>query len=949
MGDRLRNNFLYSLLLILAYVITGKLGLMLALPPGYASAIFPPAGIAVAAVFIAGSKRALLPIFLGSAILNSWVGYQSTHSFGIPSLQVALLIAAASTVQASIGGCWLKRKIGYPTTLDSPRDVALFFLSAPVICLVSATLSIAGLFHLGLITQPQLFSSWASWWIGDSLGLLFMFPLILVAVGRPRAIWRKRFNTVAFPMVVTFGLLVVIFIMISRWEHKESLVKFEVTSSHLSEQLRLHFESQEAVQKQIGALFSYRGTNAVSRDDFHNFVKETMKGYPMIYAVEWAPRVTRDAKVRFTHEAKSKVPDFEITEFGEGRKKIPVNDRNYYFPITYIEPATDATNAIMGFDLASFEDRREAILKAFEEKRSIASPPTNLIVHLGEELGLVLMYPVSTTSQDGVVSTVLRVNTFFGRLFSPFREDLNIRLYDTQSEKALYDGFQSRPTEVLYTRNFELGGRHYRLEAAPTDFYFQQNRGWQSWSMLAIGIFGTGLMGALLLLGTGYTARVEAMVAGKTRELKESYARFQEITSTLGEGIYVMDANGAITFVNPKAQELLGRTSEELLGQNAHALIHYKHLDHSHYPEEECEMRRVVFTGRPFKSADEVFWRKDGTPLQIAVNSAPLFRDGQAVAAVVVFDDISERKKIEYALRASEKSFRAIIEHAPIGMTIVSLEGKFIIVNQMLCNIVGYSNDELMNLTFQEITHPDDLTIDLGLLQSLLDGKASTYQMEKRYIRKGGAIVWVQLSVNLLRDENDSPQYFISQIEDITERKLHHEEVEQQAYIDSLTNLPNRRLLLTRLHQVLSQADRYQRSMALFFLDLDHFKQVNDSLGHDVGDSVLKEAANRLLGCLRAHDTVARVGGDEFVIVLSEISNPEDAILVAEKILESFKAPIIVNTQEIKIGTSIGIAVRDTGIASDVKELMKQADIAMYEAKAAGRNRYHVFFEAVSK
>jgi len=922
---------------------------MLALPPGYASAIFPPAGIAVAAVFIAGNKRALLPIFLGSAILNSWVGYQSTHSFGIPSLQVALLIASASTVQASMGGWWLKRKIGYPTTLDSPRDVALFFLSAPVICLVSATLSIAGLFHLGLITQPQLFSSWASWWIGDSLGLLFMFPLILVAVGRPRAIWRKRFNTVAFPMVVTFGLLVVIFIVTSRWEHKESLVKFEAQSAYLSEQLRLHFESQESVQKQIGALFSYRGTGAVTREDFHNFIKEVMKTYPMIYAMEWAPRVNRDAKERFIHEVRRGVPGFEITELGNGRERVPAADRKYYFPITYIEPATDAMNALMGFDLASVEDRREAILKAFEEKRSIATPPVNLIVHLGEELGLLLMYPISTTSQDGVVSTVLRASSFFGKLFDPLKDSLNIRLYDIQSAIPLYDGFQGRFTDALYTRNFELGGRQYRLEASPTELYFQQNRGWQSWSMLAIGIFGTGLMGALLLLGTGYTARVEAMVAGKTRELKESYARFQEITSTLGEGIYVMDANGAITFVNPKAEELLGRTSEELLGKNAHALIHYKYLDHTPYPEEECEMRRVVFSGQPFRSADEVFWRKDGTPIHIAVNSVPLFRDGQAVAAVVVFDDISERKSIEYALRASEKSFRAIIEHAPIGMTIVSLEGKFMIVNQMLCNIVGYSNDELMRLTFQEITHPDDLTIDLKLLQKLLDGKASTYQMEKRYIRKDRAVVWVQLSVNLLRDENDSPQYFISQIEDITERKLHHEEVEQQAYIDSLTNLPNRRLLLTRLHQVLSQADRYERSMALFFLDLDHFKQVNDSLGHDVGDAVLKEAANRLLGCLRAHDTVARVGGDEFVIILSEISNQEDAIFVAEKILESFRAPIMVNAQEIKIGTSIGIAVRETGITSDVKELMKQADIAMYEAKAVGRNRYHVFFEAIPK
>jgi len=310
---------------------------------------------------------------------------------------------------------------------------------------------------------------------------------------------------------------------------------------------------------------------------------------------------------------------------------------------------------------------------------------------------------------------------------------------------------------------------------------------------------------------------------------------------------------------------------------------------------------------------------------------------------LVVFDDISERKKIEHALRDSEKSFKEIIEYAPIGMAIVSLRGRFDIVNQTLCNIVGYSNRELLKLTFQEITHPEDLSTDLEFVRQLIDGETNSYQMEKRYVRKDKEIVWVQLSVSIFRDEDDAAQYFIAQIEDITERKIRDNEVHQHAYFDTLTKLPNRRMLMDRLSQELSQAERDNHTVALFFLDLDHFKHINDTLGHDVGDLILKETASRLLSCVRPNDMVSRLGGDEFVILLSEISDASDAEIVAKKILRKFEEPITVNDKEVVIGTSIGVALRTRDVKITFKQLMKNADMAMYESKASGRNRYYFY------
>ncbi len=770
-----------------------------------------------------------------------------------------------------------------------------------------------------------------------------MLPLTLVAIGSPRKIWRKRLGTVALPMGIAFALLIVTFVTVSRLEYKDSLIEFNGLSNQLSEQLQVRFDSQESVLTQTGGLFTYRNFNPITRQDFHQFVKETLKGFPMIYAIQWAPRIGYSNRVAFSAGQASDFSDFDIKELGTNKVLLPALARNHYYPITYIEPMTPEMQSILGFDLASLPERKATILKALKEKLAVATPPIKLVVGQGAESGLLLIYPVVGNVQDGVILTVLKASDFLGEIFMPLQPLVNSRLIDIEASQTLYDGFTDDQSEVLYTRQFEFGTRHYRLETTPTAYYYELHRGWQSWNMLAIGIFGTGLMGALLLFGTGYTARVEASVEEKTAALKESASRFQEITSNLGEGVYVMDKEGLITFINPEGQRLLGWTEAELVGQHAHLLIHYKKMDHSPYPAEDCEMRNVMKSGQPFKSSDEVFWRKDGTFMNIHVTSVPMFRNNEIVGAVVVFEDITEHKKREYALRASEKSFREIIEYAPIGMSIVSLEGKFIKVNRSLCKIVGYDSDELLKLTFQEITHPDDLSVDLEYVHKLLDNKINSYQMEKRYICKDKKIVWVQLSVSIFRDEDHTPLYFISQIEDITESKLRHEQSQRYAYYDSLTNLPNRRMLLSRLQQSLAKAQRYNRSMGLLFLDVDHFKKINDSLGHDAGDAILKEVAKRLSACVRIDDTVSRQGGDEFVIVLAEISQVLDAQAVAEKIIDRFKQPIHLNDREITISLSIGIAVRSDEMKITVDELMKHADMAMYEAKGAGRNRYHLY------
>ncbi len=198
----------------LVYVVSGRLGLLLAVPPGYATAVFVPAGIAVAAMYMAGA--ATLPgTFLGSFLLNVWIGYSVTEQFGILGIMAALVIAVASMLQAAIGGTVLRRAIGYPAAFDNPRDLLLFLLCSPLFCLTSATLSLGLISALGAVKSVDLPINWMTWWVGDTLGVLVVLPLMLVFAGKPRTLWRSRVWSVAVPMMLCFGFFVTIFVRVN--------------------------------------------------------------------------------------------------------------------------------------------------------------------------------------------------------------------------------------------------------------------------------------------------------------------------------------------------------------------------------------------------------------------------------------------------------------------------------------------------------------------------------------------------------------------------------------------------------------------------------------------------------------------------------------------------------------------------------------------------------------
>lgn len=278
-----------------------------------------------------------------------------------------------------------------------------------------------------------------------------------------------------------------------------------------------------------------------------------------------------------------------------------------------------------------------------------------------------------------------------------------------------------------------------------------------------------------------------------------------------------------------------------------------------------------------------------------------------------------------------EQKWRTLMEHSPIGLCFVSADGQFLEVNPALCQMLGYSRAELLTLTFQALSHPDDLKVDLAHVEAMLNGRYATYQIEKRYYCKDGSLLWTLLAVSGMCDAAGNLSYFVSQLVDLTEQKRLLAELEAAANQDSLTGLWSRRSFDLFLEQhCYSRAD-----FTLFLFDLNGFKQINDTYGHQAGDRCLQWVATQAQCTVRAGDVVARLGGDEFC-VLAEGLDQHRALRLAVRLKQAIATPLPWEGRSISIEVAIGIHLHQEG--EPPSECIKAADQAMYVAKAKANN-----------
>ena len=325
------------LLLALAYVLAGRLALVLAIPPGFASAIFPPVGIALAAVLIWGYPM-LVGVFLGSTLLNLSIGVSSFEALNLKGLLIASGIALSTSLQSLLGSWLIRRHVGFPTALTEERSIfLLLLLGGPLACLLSASGGTGVLYFSQVISAAEYPFSWWTWWVGDSIGVLIATPLMFIAFAQPRALWRSRAGNVGLPLLISCAIMVLIFVRSSEAEQHNLRLRFHEQAKLMSQTLQSRFDLYGKAAQSIERFFS--ASQEVTRAEFALFVANLPHTYPGISALAWDRQIT--AAERADYEAALAAEGFQavrISQYNEAGAQVPAGGRDSYVPISYIEP-----------------------------------------------------------------------------------------------------------------------------------------------------------------------------------------------------------------------------------------------------------------------------------------------------------------------------------------------------------------------------------------------------------------------------------------------------------------------------------------------------------------------------------------------------------------------------------------------------------------------------------
>ncbi|MBK8535442.1 MAG: EAL domain-containing protein [Candidatus Competibacteraceae bacterium] len=424
--------------------------------------------------------------------------------------------------------------------------------------------------------------------------------------------------------------------------------------------------------------------------------------------------------------------------------------------------------------------------------------------------------------------------------------------------------------------------------------------------------------------------------------LRASEQRFRMLTDQLPVGVFPSNIQGECRYVNDRWRQWVGLTADQAAGSMWLQAVH----PDDHDPMMQAWQQAVEQAGE--FAANHRLQSSSGRVTWLSTCAIPLQdRAGRVSGYLGASTDIADLKRTEETLRASESKFRSYFELPLIGIALTGPDKRWWEVNDRLCEMLGYRRSQLLRLSWAEITHPDDLAAEIGQFERVMSRKVESYSLDKRLLRQDGTPIYVSVSSRCVRRSNGVAEYFVTVVQDITERRQSEERIQHLAQYDALTGLPNRALLDDRLRQAVLRAGRDHRMVGVLLVDLDHFKRINETLGHAAGDRLLRDVVGRLQQCVRQCDTISRQGGDEFAVLLPELGASDDAARIAERMLEAVAQPYRLDDQELLASCSIGISLypRD-GRSSE--NLLKNADIALYRAKDMGRNNYQFYLSGAT-
>jgi PAS domain S-box-containing protein len=638
-----------------AYFVAGKLGLLLAVPPGYASAIFPGSGIAVAAALLFG-RPGLLGVGLGSFALNSLISL-SVNGGRLPlaSLFASGSIALGAVLQALAAARLARKYVGFPHPLDTGRTVARFLISVgPLACVVNGLWGPLSLLLAGAFAVADFPVNALTWWVGDVLGVVVAVPILFTFLAEPRALWRRRRNSVALPVALMFAVALLAFVRISRLEQTRIEEEFAVRAGELQRALSAQIDSVQQVLESLRDL--YGASTNVERAEFRRFVSGPLLRRPGLQALEWLPRVPSSEQRAFEQAARgSGFSDFRIRPMPGAAPLPPLSDT---FPVYYAEPQSWG-QAVFGMDLASEPRRRRALQLAVDTGQPAASEPIELMNGPHAGTGFVLAVAVYALPQStatlaarraallGFVLAVFRMDRLVrGAIGYPAQRLLRAQLDDVSDgagPRTLYGEPGSNPESARLALRLplEMSGRHWRLLISATPAYMRAQNNWEAWALLTIALVFCGILGGFLLVLSGRTVVLE-------RASQDTAQLLSTLVQSSHDAIIAYDEAGLVVGWNAGAARSFGWQAEEVLGKPADLFVP------AELRAEHRERMQRAIGGESQPTFETMRVGKSAEPREFEIKLSPILgASGEVRGASEICRDVTLAKVQDRALRAS--------------------------------------------------------------------------------------------------------------------------------------------------------------------------------------------------------------------------------------------------------------------------------------------------------
>lgn len=944
-----------------AYLISSGLGLMLASPPSNASPFWPGAGIALAG-FLNYGRRAALGLFLGALAAQSYsfLDYSSSDKI-IDSIHIGAIIALGSCIQAALGAFLIRASTGHnDPLLEDHKIIRFLMLGGPVSCLIGATIGVVTIYLQDIIAKEDLAVSWSIWWAGDSIGVFIFTPLILTFTATPRETWRERRKFIAYPLILLVTLVVLTFQFAKKQELSRITSRFERQTTRFHEALSHEIHHYIEINETLKSFFD--STPGISATQFHQLTLPLLQRHTHIQALEWIPYISNAQRQSYESADGGA---HRILDSDDAGQLVPAADRPEYFPIDYVEPRLHNEKA-RDFNIGSNPLALKAAQHAARTGKTAVTERIRLVQDQYNKAGIAIYTPLyhqhatHETETDrfptlkGYLACVVRVEDLVSTIEAQLPES-QVLLQIRDRNQLLFSNFPSSPRHDLGIIDLQkmsrlrVANETWTILYHPSAAFINAQITWNTWWLLLGGMLFTSLTGSGLLMLTGRTLRTEQLVKIRTQELEhsnkklaDSEAQFRELVQAQSAIVWRAAPDSfRFTFVSDKAEQILGYPVNDWLDHPDFWLDHLHEEDKKWAPaycrKETMRLNSHELEYRMYSITGEIVWLREITNV--------IVENGKAAELVGVMMDVTRQKKMEEQLRLAATTFET---HE--GILITDHNSKILRVNQAFTEITGYSAKEVIgkNPRLLKSDRHDRQFYKRIWHQLKVNSK---FEGEIWNRRKNGEIFPEWLTITAVRNEQQAITHYVAIFSDITEKKKSENEIYELAYYDPLTNLPNRRLLLSQLASEILIAKREGYFGAILFLDLDRFKVLNDSMGHHMGDELLIQVAARLKQTLRKADIPARLSGDEFVVMLH--ANERDiqqatahAKIVAEKIQTCLNRPFFVSQYEHHCSASIGIALFPDQNCS-ANEILQQADKAMYRSKAEGRNTISFFHRSM--